>query len=231
MDSKAGAKRGPNVWWFVGMIGLPAVVTAGLLLPIFLLSERLPDPLAIRWAFSGIPTGKMSATLFLLFITLPWLVFLLRAWFSRPRGTPSRFLPLAYGAGGVFLSANVLVVRANLDASSWMQVRWDGLGFGLLAALGSAVVGVYLGRFLAIRGWPNQEAARIFESTVRCSAGHLFVTTWIPGVSLNALRWFGKRFQRCPVGKHWVWVKPVDEPRLTEAERAEAATHRHVAVP
>ena len=45
---------------------------------------------------------------------------------------------------------------------------------------------------------------------VRCRQGHRFTTLWIPGASLFALRFGWWRFQRCPVGRHWSFVRPVD---------------------
>ena len=66
---------------------------------------------------------------------------------------------------------------------------------------------------------------------VRCRAGHLFTTIWIPGASIKALRLGWYRFQRCPVGKHWTLVRPVKGAELTDAERRFAAAHRDVRVP
>jgi hypothetical protein len=66
---------------------------------------------------------------------------------------------------------------------------------------------------------------------VRCRAGHLSTTTWIPGVSVKALRLGPWRFQRCPVGHHWSLVTPVRESDLTEEERQFAHTHRDVRLP
>lgn len=52
-----------------------------------------------------------------------------------------------------------------------------------------------------------------FDKPVRCSAGHLFTTIWVPFGSLKALRLGFKRYQYCPVGKHWAMVSVVkDEP-------------------
>jgi len=58
------------------------------------------------------------------------------------------------------------------------------------------------------------------RTVVRCSKGHLFETTWVEGGSLKAVR-LGplKRYQRCPVGKHWAIVRPVKEDDLTDEER------------
>ena len=54
---------------------------------------------------------------------------------------------------------------------------------------------------------------------VRCSQGHLFTTTWIPGASLTAIRLGSVRYQRCPVGPHWALVRLVKDEDLTDDER------------
>ncbi|HLH66879.1 MAG TPA: hypothetical protein VKV27_14375 [Solirubrobacteraceae bacterium] len=69
------------------------------------------------------------------------------------------------------------------------------------------------------------------DTVVRCRAGHLFTTWWIPGASIKALRLGLWRLQRCPVGAHWTLVSPVRAAGLTENERAEAATHHDLRVP
>jgi hypothetical protein len=58
------------------------------------------------------------------------------------------------------------------------------------------------------------------RTVVRCSKGHLFTTVWIEGGSLKAVR-LGptKRFQYCPVGKHWAIIRPVKDSELTEEGR------------
>jgi hypothetical protein len=62
------------------------------------------------------------------------------------------------------------------------------------------------------------------DRTVRCSAGHLFTTIWVPLASLKAVR-LGprRRFQHCPVGHHWAMVQLVDVSTLTDEQRAAAA--------
>ena len=47
------------------------------------------------------------------------------------------------------------------------------------------------------------------EIDVRCSKGHTFKTTWSPLGSFTAIRLGSVRFQRCPVGNHWSFVRPV----------------------
>lgn len=41
-----------------------------------------------------------------------------------------------------------------------------------------------------------------FDVPVRCSAGHLFTTIWMPIASIKAVRLGGERWQYCPVGHH-----------------------------
>ncbi|HTX07284.1 MAG TPA: hypothetical protein VME22_01670 [Solirubrobacteraceae bacterium] len=66
---------------------------------------------------------------------------------------------------------------------------------------------------------------------VRCRQGHLFTTLWIPGASVKSLRLVAWRFQRCPVGRHWSLVTPVDESTLTEDERRRAHEHHDFPLP
>jgi hypothetical protein len=65
-----------------------------------------------------------------------------------------------------------------------------------------------------------------FDRPVRCRAGHLFTTIWIPLGSLKAVRLGTQRYQRCPVGRHWARVTPVD-PSLASAADLEAAAAVH----
>lgn len=66
---------------------------------------------------------------------------------------------------------------------------------------------------------------------VRCKQGHLFTTTWLPGVSLKAVRLGRDRFQRCPVGHHWSTVRRVPESELSDDERRTAAEHHDIRIP
>jgi hypothetical protein len=66
---------------------------------------------------------------------------------------------------------------------------------------------------------------------VRCRAGHLYTTLWIPGISVKAARLGWWRFQRCPVGHHFSLVTPVDESQLSDAERHSAHEHHDIRLP
>lgn len=69
------------------------------------------------------------------------------------------------------------------------------------------------------------------KTIVRCRAGHLFTTIWIPGGSLKAVRLGMVRWQRCPVGKHWTLVTPVREDELTDVDRQLAEQYHDVRIP
>jgi hypothetical protein len=66
---------------------------------------------------------------------------------------------------------------------------------------------------------------------VRCRAGHLFTTIWIPAVSVKAARLGPWRLQRCPVGSHWTIVTPVKETELSPDELAGARAHHDRRLP
>ena len=71
-----------------------------------------------------------------------------------------------------------------------------------------------------------------FDAPVRCSAGHLFTTIWVPLASLKAVRLGPERYQYCPVGHHWASVTRLDwEPDTTAQELAEAARVHDVRIP
>jgi hypothetical protein len=80
-----------------------------------------------------------------------------------------------------------------------------------------------------------------FDTPVRCSAGHLFTTIWVPLASIKAVRLGDTRYQYCPVGHHWATVTRLDDvgagnhgsgnPAATEAELAQAALVHDIHVP
>ncbi len=74
-------------------------------------------------------------------------------------------------------------------------------------------------------------AERGVERIVRCSSGHLFTSTIVPGASFKAVRLGTIRFQRCPVGNHWTLVRQVDPSTLSGEEREAAARHHDVRIP
>jgi len=69
-----------------------------------------------------------------------------------------------------------------------------------------------------------------YDRAVRCDAGHLFTTIWVPLASLKAVRLGSRRYQRCPVGRHWASVVPLDTIDASPAdyEAAKAVHDRRI---
>ncbi len=65
-----------------------------------------------------------------------------------------------------------------------------------------------------------------FDRPVQCSSGHFFTTIWVPMASAKAIRFGSKRYQHCPVGKHWAMVSPLDE-QSSNTEDLERAREVH----
>jgi len=96
-----------------------------------------------------------------------------------------------------------------------------------LAITGGALVGYAIATAVAVRrgykfGW---------SVPVRCLAGHLFTTVWIPGATVKSLKLGPYRAQWCPVGRHFTLVTLLKDADLTDAERSFAAAHHDVPVP
>jgi len=66
---------------------------------------------------------------------------------------------------------------------------------------------------------------------VKCQAGHVFTTVWIPGASVKSLKLGFWRLQWCPVGKHVTLVHPLKDSELTGETRDFAAAHHDIPVP
>jgi hypothetical protein len=69
------------------------------------------------------------------------------------------------------------------------------------------------------------------QTVVKCRAGHVFSTIWIPGASFKSLRLGFWRVQWCPVGKHVTLVHPVKNVDLTAEMRDLAADRHDVRIP
>jgi hypothetical protein len=69
------------------------------------------------------------------------------------------------------------------------------------------------------------------DVVVKCHAGHVFSTIWIPAVSFKALRLGLWRVQWCPVGRHVALIHPVRDVDLTQETRELAAASHDIPVP
>ncbi len=92
--------------------------------------------------------------------------------------------------------------------------------------VGTGVLVVRVGVVARRRGYELGD-----EVVVRCRAGHLFTTIWIPWVSFKAIRLGWVRLQHCPVGDHWTFVSPVRDSDLTDEKRRIAAQYHDRRVP
>lgn len=70
-----------------------------------------------------------------------------------------------------------------------------------------------------------------FDRVVECAAGHRFTSIVIPGASLKAVRLGDRRWQHCPVGKHWAIVRFVDEATLDPEQLAAARAVHDIRIP
>jgi hypothetical protein len=70
-----------------------------------------------------------------------------------------------------------------------------------------------------------------FDRPVRCRDGHLFTTIWIPLASFKAVRLGNSRWQRCPIGRHWSMVTPLDRASTSAEDLATAAAVHDARIP
>jgi len=70
-----------------------------------------------------------------------------------------------------------------------------------------------------------------FDRPVRCSAGHLYTTIWVPLASLKSVRLGGLRYQYCPVGHHWATVGWGDRDSMSPEDLEAAAKVHDIRIP
>jgi hypothetical protein len=95
-----------------------------------------------------------------------------------------------------------------------------------LAVVILAVVAFRVARMSRLQGYRFGR-----DVIVRCRDGHLFMTTWLPMMSVKAIRIGLVRIQHCPVGDHVTAVRLMRDDELTPAERLEASRHQDSGVP
>jgi hypothetical protein len=115
--------RGSARWWVIVVV-LPALAVLGAFVPLIAFRIRYPDPIAVHWAFSGLPNGEMSFPLYVALLA----VGMLLAWFALVAGSRTSMpsAPLAavtYFIIGLVAAVNVQIVVANLDAVTWQAAE------------------------------------------------------------------------------------------------------------
>lgn len=96
----------------------------------------------------------------------------------------------------------------------------------LLLVAAAAIVVVLVLRWLAQVSGHRNDYTLGPDTVVRCASGHLFMTTWLPLVSVKAVRLGPVRVQHCPLCGHIAAVTPVPDSELTDGMRREAARYR-----
>lgn len=96
----------------------------------------------------------------------------------------------------------------------------------LLLVLAGLIVAVLVLRAATARTGRRGDVVLGPDTVVRCAQGHVFMTAWVPLVSVKALRLGPVRIQPCPLCGRPVPVTPVPESELTPALVEEARRHR-----
>ncbi|MEV4643955.1 DUF1648 domain-containing protein [Saccharopolyspora sp. NPDC049357] len=170
-------------------IAWTVVVTIALVVPMILLRERLPDPIATHFSGAGVPDGSTSLAMFPLVVLPGWLLL---AVFAVIAGTVGR--RRAHRAGSAAMLGAVAVFFAgitastlwtNLDHTAWQDARlpvWH-----VLPVLAGAAVAGFAGRLIGNRG-PDEPGA---ESEADDAAGLDLEpgrrAVWISSVSSRVL--------------------------------------------
>lgn len=94
------------------------------------------------------------------------------------------------------------------------------------------IFGAVLGGYAAGTVWAVRNGYSFGRDvTVRCRAGHVFRTIWIPGVSVKSVRLGMWRVQWCPPGRHISLVRLLKPADVTAEMRRVAALARDIPVP
>jgi hypothetical protein len=124
-------------------------------------------------------------------------------------------------AAGSFIIEPGMTANGEPTETAPTRSRRKRRGLALAAATVAADIAVLRRRGYGLGG----------RVVVRCRSGHLFTTIWIPAASVKAVRLGPYRLQRCPIGRHWSLVTPVDESTLTDDERQAAHEARDIRLP
>lgn len=130
---------------------LPLGFIALTVFPLFVFQDRLPEPIATHWGWSGNANDSMSFGVLLIFslvfVGVPALGMSFVA-HREPsyRGEMAPAVSVTAFISGLVAAANWWIVGANLDALDWSQASpvgfiWHGLGFSIAATV-AAVAGV-----------------------------------------------------------------------------------------
>lgn len=132
--NKNSAKERSTIFVIPGLMLVLAVA-----IPL-MFRDRLPDPVASHWGFSGAPDGNLELWAIVVLgaglTGLAWLSLVL----AHRKGTATRsMVAVVYFIGTLVIGLQVLTVWANLDASSWNSAKH--IGFIQVAAIIVVAIG------------------------------------------------------------------------------------------
>ncbi|MDA3643442.1 DUF1648 domain-containing protein [Saccharopolyspora indica] len=160
-------------------------VAAALLAGSLAVRDRLPDPMASHWGFSGAPDGSTAFTALLVFELVSWLVIavigivfgVLGVARRASRATASAIL----GAGAAFVvGMSVVTTSVNLDVADWRQASPLPVWL-VLPVLAAAALGGWLGWWLGNRGPDARPAGDGEVAELKLKPGERAV--WVSSVS------------------------------------------------
>ncbi len=106
-------------WWLIVVV-LPAVVVVAAALPLVVLRDRYPDPIAVHWSLGGAPNGSMPMAIY-----GPAMIGGMAAALAALIAGSRRSLPSAPLTSfvafimGLLAAVNAQIVIFNLDVPSW----------------------------------------------------------------------------------------------------------------
>lgn len=144
---------------------IPAVALGGAVVLSVWAQDRLPDPIASHWGWSGQPDGTSAlAPMRASMVSLALVLWVLGALgLVTARRLPARFrvergvMAMCAGSVTFFSAVLVVVVRANLDAPTWVDTELSGLS--MLPVLAAAATAGGLAWWVA--GPPPPEVPRV----------------------------------------------------------------------
>ncbi len=138
-----------GIRWWLTTYAIPGLLLAGAVAVLLLFADRLPDPLARHWDFSGQPDGASPLWAMVLLAggitALAWAMLVVA---DRSGTSSSSLVAFVYFMGATLVGVQTLTVWANLDAPSWQSAGQVGLA-QIVAVLGGASLIGAIGWFLA----------------------------------------------------------------------------------
>lgn len=164
----------------IEVLVLPALVLTAIALPIPLMADRLPDPLATHWGLDGTPDGSLDGTVLWIAVTGVWAALWALIAVRARKGAPLPEAVFVFAAGGFLAGLMAITVAANDGAETWQAAG----EVGVLEVLLAVVAGLLVGSLAALleRGREHPTAGTAPGSaTIGLAAGEQAV--WVGGAS------------------------------------------------